>query len=155
MERPQKEHDDVLNRFIKDHENVSEYLDVLENALGFLYEEESFSKIKAIKDFFNRNILAHFQLEEKIIFPAILSNVATPDSKKLISELLMEHKSILKDEEEFKKIISENTFPFDKDTSIKLGLLIRKIIDNLLIHASKEDDNLLPILKRYRYIFER
>lgn len=154
MRQQKDKYVDVLDRLIRDHENVSEYLEVLEQVLGFLYEEESWNKIKAAEDFFQRNILAHFQFEEKIVFPAILSEIATPDSKKLISELQMEHKSILKEVREFQKIMSENNFPFDKETGMKLGLLIRKIIDGLLTHASKEDDTLLTILKKNRYIFD-
>ena len=82
------------------------------------------------------------------MFPFVLLKVATPDSIKLILELQKEHGSILKELEEFQKIISENGFPFDKETSTKLNVDGRKILDSLLPHASKEDDNLVPILKK-------
>jgi len=146
---------DSLKRLIRDHEDVSEYIEVLKEILGFLHEEEAWSKIKPIEDFFERNLIDHFKFEEKIVFPTILSRAATPDSIKLILVLQREHGSILKELEEFQKIISENAFPLDKDTNTRLNVVGRKIIDSLLTHASKEDDKLLPILKKNRQIFDK
>ncbi len=139
---------DPLSRLIKYHEDVSEYLEIIAEALGFLFDEQAWIKIEQIKDFFERNVIEHFKFEEEIVFPLVLLKVATPDSIKLILELQKEHGSILKELEEFQKIISENGFPFDKETSTKLNVDGRKILDSLLPHASKEDDNLVPILKK-------
>ena len=145
---------DPLVRLIEDHEDVSEYLENLEEVLGFLHEEETWSKIKPIEDFLKRNLVEHFEFEEKIVFPAILSGCATPESIKLILELQREHGIMLKGFEEFQKITSENVLPLDKETNVRLNVVGRDIIDSLLAHASKEDDELLPILKKNRHIFD-
>lgn len=145
---------DPLKRLIKDHEEVSEYLENLEEILGFLYQRKAWNKIKPIEDFFKRNVISHFEFEEKIVFPAILSRVATPESVKLILELQVEHGTILKELEEFRKIISGHVLPLDKETNVKLSLTGRRIIDSLLRHASKEDDKLLPIVKKNSKIFK-
>jgi len=144
---------DPLERFIKDHKDVSEYLGNLEEILGLLYEEKAWSELTAIRDFFKRNVIAHFRFEEEVIFPAILSKCATPESIKLILELQREHGAILKELEEFQKIISESAIPLDKEVSERVNVVGRKIIDSILPHASKEDDKLLPILEKNRQIF--
>ena len=144
---------DPLKRLIKDHEEVSEYLENFEEILGFLYKKETWRKIKPVEDFFKRNVISHFEFEEKIVFPAILSGAATPKSVKLILELHKEHETILRELKEFGKIISENTIPPDKEGKLKLNAVGKRIIDSLLKHAAKEDDNLLPILEKNRKIF--
>ena len=84
---------DPLKRLIKDHEEFSEYLENLEEILGFLYKKEAWRKIEPIENFFKRNVISHFAFEEKIVFPAILSGATTPESVKLILELHKEHES--------------------------------------------------------------
>ena len=144
---------DPLRRLIKDHKDISEYVDNAEEILGLLLDEEAWSKIKPIEDFFKQRVIEHFGFEEKIVFPAILSGCATPESIKLILELQREHGIILKELEEFLKIISENTIPLDKETNTRLNVVGREIMDSLIVHASKEDDELLPILQKNRHIF--
>ena len=139
---------DPLLRLIKYHEDISEFLENLEEILDFLHEEEFWSKIKQIENFFKRNVIDHFKFEEKMVFPAVLSRAATPDSIKLILELQREHGLMLKELEGFQKIISE--IQFDKERHARLNIVVRKIIDNLLAHASKEDNELLPILQKNR-----
>jgi len=149
------EYIDPLKRFIRDHEDVSEHLDILEKVLGFLIDEEAWSKIKPIEDFFKKYLVEHFKFEEKAIFTPVLAHTGTPDVIKLILELQKEHGSILKELEEFQKIIDENTFPLDKDTHTRLNVVGRDIISSLLVHASKEDDLLIPILKENIHIFAK
>lgn len=144
---------DPINRLIKNNEEVSEYFEAVKEIVDFLSDEESWSKVKSIEDFFNRSIVKHFNLEEEIIFPVILSKCGTPESIKLILELQREHGSILKQLEEFQKII-ENVFPFDEETKkARLTVVAREIMESLLSHASKEDDRLLSILKENIKLF--
>jgi hemerythrin-like domain-containing protein len=144
---------DPLKRFIKDHEDVSEFVENLEEILGFLYEKLDQNNIKRIEDFFNRNIICHFKFEENEVFPKILSGAATSQSIKLILELQKEHGMILKQLESFQKIVAENRGSLDKETNRKIGLLVKKITEELQKHAAKEDDNLLPLLKENRQLF--
>lgn len=146
---------DPLKRLIEEHEEVSEYLEALKEVLGFLDNEEAWNKIKPIENFFKQNVVDHFKFEEEIVFPPILSRAATPESIKLILELQREHGGILKELEEFQNIVSKSTGPLDKETSDRLNVVGRVIIDSLLLHASKEDDKLLPILEKNRQIFDK
>jgi len=123
--------------------------------LSFLHKDEVWRKIKPIEDFFERSIISHFKFEEEIVFPTILLKDGTPKSIKLILELQREHGSILKELEYFQKIISTNIISLDEENNERLNVLGREIIDSLLTHALKEDDELVPILQKNRQIFER
>jgi len=153
--KQKNEYVDQLKRLIMDHKDISEHLEVLKEVMGFLFKEEAWIKMKPIEDFFRRNVIEHFEFEETIVFPPVLLRIATPDSIKLILVLQREHGAILKELEEFQKIISKTAFPCDNETSTRLNVVARKIIDNLIAHSSKEDDMLLPILEKNRHIFDK
>lgn len=143
---------DPLRRLIKYHEEVSEYLETLKEASDFLPEKESWSKIKSMKDFFQRNVIDHFKFEEEVIFPPLLLGFATRETIKLILELQREHGNILNELEEFQKITSKMSL--GSETSEELQAVGKRIIDNLLDHAKKEDKKLLPILKEHRHLLK-
>lgn len=142
-----------LIRLVRDHEKISEFLEAVVETRGFLHEEE-WRKIKPIEEYFQRNIIHHFEFEEEKVFPIILSKFPTLGSIKLILELQKEHGVILTKLWEFLSITSKKIAPVDKETSAQLNSLGRKIIHLLLTHASKEDDKLLPILEKNREIFD-
>ncbi len=144
---------DPLIRLVKDHENISEFLEDV-GEMDFLHDENAWRKIKPIQEFFQRNIINHFEFEEKNVFPDILLKLATLESVKLILELQKEHGVILTKLWEFLIITSKKITPVDKETSTELNSIGRKIIHLLLTHASKEDDSLLPIMEKNREIFD-
>ncbi len=146
---------DPLKRLLNYHEEVSEYVENLGEILALRYAKEDWNKIRRIENFFGRNVTDHFAFEEKIIFPAILSGVATPESKTLILELRKEHKVMLKELQEFRNIISAGTISLEEKAKVRLNVVGERIMDSLLRHASKEDDKLLPILKKNRRIFDK
>ena len=143
----------LVERFIEDHlKEVTEYSKFLEDTLDLLYEEKVWIKAEPIEDFVKR-VIDHFEFEEKTIFPIVLSSYATPESIKLVLELQKEHEIMLRQLEEFQKIIgsrntiSGNAISLNKETHTKLlNAMLREIIDNILSHASKEDKELWPIL---------
>jgi iron-sulfur cluster repair protein YtfE (RIC family) len=144
---------DPLERIIKDHEYVLEYDENLEKILSLGAEEDGSYNIEQIKDFFNRSIVSHFKFEEKVIFPPISSKVASAKFKKLVLELQKEHKIILKELDEFQKIVSGNKISFDEQIKIEINIMVRKIMDRLQRHALKEDEELLPIIEGNKDIF--
>ncbi len=145
---------DPLIRLVNDHENISEFLEGVEQTMGFLHDDEAWKDIKPIEEFFRRHIIYHFEFEEKDVFPVILSKLATLESIKLILELQKEHGFILTKLWEFMNITSKKTAPVDKETSAQLNCMGRNIIHLLLTHASKEDDKLLPLLEKNKEIFD-
>lgn len=145
---------DPLIRLVNDHENISEFLEGVEQTMGFLHDDEAWKDIKPIEEFFQQQIIYHFEFEEKNVFPVILSKLATLESIKLILELQKEHGFILTKLWEFLSITSKKIAPVDKETSAQLNFMGRNIIHLLLTHASKEDDKLLPLLEKNKEIFD-
>lgn len=144
---------DPLIRLVNDHEKISEFLEGVLETRSFLHEEEAWRTIKLIEEYFQRQIIDHFEFEEKKVFPAILSNVATQEYIELVLELQEEHGVILTKLGEFLSIISKKIAPVDEETGTEINSMSRKIILLLLAHASKEDDKLIPILEKNGKIF--
>ena len=142
-----------MKRLIEDHKQISEYVEDLGEMVSLRHKEKGWDKIKEFEDFFNRNIIRHFGFEERVVFPAILSSVATPESKELIGDLQTEHKRILKEVQEFQTIISGNATNPGKEVPEELDAVATKIMDSLLRHATKEDERLLPVVETNREIF--
>ncbi len=148
------DHVDSLDKLTKDHRHFSEYLDDLQEILGFLHQEEAWRKIKPIQDFFQRNIVDHFRREEREVCLPILLNSATPESITLILKLQEEHGFMLKALEEFRRVASDNPFPLSRETQATIKAAGIEIIEKLLAHASEEDDKLFPILEQNRQTAE-
>lgn len=145
---------DPLKKLINDHGNASEYLENFK-MVDFLRREEPLNQIKVIREFFEVGVTAHFKFEEEVVFPAILTKCATTESTKLIWELQKEHVAILKDAEEFQRLTSGSAIPLDKEKSEVANALVRKMINSVLQHSSKEDEKLLPIMKKNIQIFAK
>jgi len=145
---------DPLLRLIRDHENVSEYVENLEKILQFFYSKEAWEKMKPIETFFRENVVAHFAFEEKVVFHTLLSRLRTPEITKLVDELKKEHAPILELVTEFMKIVSDSASAEDKEARRKLYELSRTIIDRFQEHAAKEDDELVPIIRKNMDIFK-
>lgn len=145
---------DPLERLIKDHTEASEYLDNLDKLLALLLEEEGWSNVKSTEEFFEQNIVKHFDYEERLFFFLLSENTA-PEATKLILDLTKEHGRILRELEEFRKIISNNTPPFDEATTKRLNTVGCTIREELLKHARKEDIELIPVLEKHRDILKK
>ncbi len=145
---------DVLKRFIEDHEMISEYVEDFGEMVDFLHEEETWSKIRSAENFCKQNLIGHFKFEEEVVFPVILSGAATPESIRLILELQKEHGSISKEAGEFQSLIPESSSLLNEEINEKLNFIGRNLFNSKLRHASKEDDKLLPILKKNQHLFE-
>ena len=100
-----------------------------------------------------RDVFEHlesvFQYEEEFIFPLVLSGCTTPDCMKLIWELKEEHTLILKGLKEFLKISPQNAIEGGEELTLRLEKLGRLIVDILSDHTEKEDDKVLPLLRKH------
>lgn len=150
----QSQYKDPLEKIIKEHVQASEYLHNLDKLLAILLEEEGWSNVKSSEEFFEENILKHFDYEERLFVALLTENVA-PEATQLMLDLVKEHGRILKELEEFRKIIANNTPPFDKATTKRLNTVGRTIRDELLKHAKKEDVELIPVLEKHREMLKK
>ncbi len=139
---------DPLKRVISDRTHVLEYVEHLEQVLSLLDGGVVWDRTEQVEQFLARSVVEHFAFEETVVFPALLSGANASGCKELILELVAEHATILKGLDQFRKIMAENPIqPLDQETSRRVYTIVRKIIDDLLRHASKEDDRLLPIIE--------
>jgi len=144
---------DLLTKLINDHEEVSEFLDNLREIMDFLHDKEAWDRITPVEDFFKRKVIDHFEFEEKNIFPVCLLNLASPELVKLILELQKDHGVILTKTEDFLRRATANIRSPNEETTADLKLKGKEILDILLVHASKEDDDLIPIIEKNKKIF--
>ncbi len=147
---------DPLKRVISDRAHVLEYVEHLEQVLPLLDGKVAWNRTEQVEQFLDRSVVEHFAFEETVVFPALLSGANASECRELISELVAEHATILKGLDQFRKIMAENAIqPLDEETSRRVYTIVRKIIDDLLSHASKEDDRLLPLIEENRAILQR
>ena len=140
-----------LNKIIEDHKNFSEYVENIKEILGFLDNKEAWAKVETIEDYFKR-IIDHFEFEEEKVFAACMLKCNSLENIKLILELQKEHGIISAKIEEFRRLKPENVTSIEKETFTKINVAGREIFDIILAHASKEDDELLPIIEKNRQV---
>ena len=139
---------DRLTREIYEHDNVLEELFLFENYLKVFSLTSSENYIKRIHFFLDEFIVNHFEFEEEEIFPFILKE-CNSDEKQFIQQLCDEHAVVLKHVAEFKdKILSYGT-PLDTDKICDILISIQPVMSMIRDHARKEDERLLPAIKKY------
>jgi hemerythrin-like domain-containing protein len=134
---------DKLTRMASEHRVVSEAVTFYEQSLRMLY-----SHTEDFKQFLNEYIVAHFKFEEEDIFPLILEKGAQPE-KTFIEELEREHSHLLDMVDQFNNLISKYGVEPTGEPYNEVVDLSRRIIETTISHASREDLELLPILKKY------
>lgn len=146
---------DPLKRWMEYHEKISEYVDLLERTINLQYELDDQIRPQKIEEFLNESIINHFKFEEERIFQPLLSRALTAKGIALILELQKDHGMMLREVETIKRSISETKDFLDKEIDTKIKTAIKILMDELLIHATKEDDHLMPILEKNRTIFDQ
>jgi len=146
---------DPLIRLIRNQEYVSEYVENLEKMLDSFYDAEAWEKLKPIEVFFRRNVMAHFAFEEKTVFPALRQEIGTPEVLRLLDELAEEHVPMRVLATEFIRMASDSASAEDEEIRRKLYGIGNEIVDKLQPHASKEDERLLPLIRKNLAFFKR
>ncbi len=153
-----KEKVDILSDLINYHENVFAYAEEIKK-IHKSFSEGSVPKAwRNFYNFYNTDIIQHFEFEEKVVFPAIVGGKKSIAVKEFISNLLFEHIDIKQDGAKLLKLytanretISQDAIPIIEDSLIKFG-------NYCTTHAVKENNKLLPIVetnKRVRFLMGR
>lgn len=150
----EEQYKDPLERLIKEHIKVSEYMENLEKLFELLLDNKGWGDIQKAEKFFEENVLKHFEYEEKLL-PILIMEDPSSGTVKLSLEIVKDHGRILKIMEDYRNLIHGSTHPFDEATNKHLNSLGKALHDNLLRHAKKEDVELLPILEKNRQIFDK
>lgn len=133
----------VLEGLEKEHNEVLERLGQLGLTVQLL-EGQQIEHAKGLEDarklsnFLEEKIIPHFTTEERIIFPKLQE--LTSIDKGLILSYLVEHKKILAEMGELRKIVSSQSGDF----SIITGQIVKDLSD----HARRENSELIPLVRR-------
>ncbi|OGS39296.1 MAG: hypothetical protein A2551_06980 [Elusimicrobia bacterium RIFOXYD2_FULL_34_30] len=140
---------DIIEKLIAGHHEVKERVDILSKVVKTL-DSDAFiwDNVLKISSFFDKEVKEHFKLEEKVLFP-IMKKVLPKEKQEILKEIELEHKPILKMLEEFKKIAEKHSNLSSRLIRENFIAISHDIIENLIAHARKEDENLFPLIKIY------
>jgi iron-sulfur cluster repair protein YtfE (RIC family) len=133
----------VLSDLEKEHNEVLQKLGLLGLTVqSFETIEAEHSKQiedgRKLLNFIDEKIIPHFQMEETILFPTL--ERLTSIDKGLILSYRVEHKKILAEVEEFKKIVSSQSGDF--------GIIKDQIVKDIMAHATRENEELIPLTRK-------
>ena len=139
---------DKLTKEAQQHGEIFESMTFFKKSLEAFTNGEAPDYIKKLQKFIDEYIVAHFEFEEKELFPTILES-GVPKEKHLIRELQIEHVQALDKVDQFKDFISSYGCQPERDQVKEIMDQSRGIIEMILMHARKEDIELSPLLKKY------
>jgi iron-sulfur cluster repair protein YtfE (RIC family) len=141
---------DPLRTLVEGHERVSEWLTTMWEAPGLL-EDHSPAHLIRLQAFLRDHVMDHFELEETVIFPALLELDARPAVASLVAELRRDHVRILG---ACSRLFAGQAWalagPDSGQTLRALRSNARQLIETLLAHAAREDAHLLPYVSEHR-----
>jgi iron-sulfur cluster repair protein YtfE (RIC family) len=135
----------IEGRFLKiaqEHEQVLDYLDRIKHFLDPGKTAADFSEIQNLFTKFKPDILHHFKIEERFLFPAALLSMPEIELTDMILTLQKEHGFFERDIGMIENAISEN--PAGNRIPDELKKLLKKLIADLENHAAIELDQLFP-----------
>ncbi|WP_339137528.1 MAG: hemerythrin domain-containing protein [Candidatus Electrothrix sp. GW3-4] len=144
---------DKLSREVFEHGKVLEELYFFDNYTKVFSRVSCEDYLEKINTFLDEFVIEHFEFEEKEIFPFILEKCNRYYEEKMIQELRDEHLIILEHVAEFKAQIKPLTSRLNSEIFCKILLLSQPLRREIMSHARKEDEQLLPAIKKYLVSF--
>ncbi len=142
---------DPYRSVIEEHAQVSEWLLQMRAAAGFLYGHQGATRVERLVDYYDNNVLPHFRYEEERLFPALLQICPSPELRGKLEGFVAEHRELLPRIDELlsllKRIVAGEVDDLDRD---QVERRARLVVDRVMVHASEEDDALLPLFERHR-----
>lgn len=132
-----------------EHHEVLQKTEALNRAITSLATGRIAEAMPILRDyanFINRAILPHFNLKEKVILPILVRH--SKRSKDLAAMLSEEHTFLRECFERYCRLIEEDPL------NPTLAELCRGMCSKLLEHAHKEDEVIIPLLRKYLGIGE-
>jgi len=140
---------DLPEEMLRQHAAVSEWAQVLEAAGQLLDQTSGELDQGAIERFFKHNVHDHTQFEEGVVFPAVLGTDPGPAIEALIHELRKEHIAISRTVGAL-FVALRGAHRADEAQRRALSREVKRLVEALLLHAAKEDDQLLPYLTEHQ-----
>ncbi|MFH1227492.1 MAG: hemerythrin domain-containing protein [Planctomycetota bacterium] len=136
-----------LNQHRKFHSQLSEEIGVFKLAMPYVYTSEAFNNVRNVMSFFIDTIAPHFEGEERNLFPVALV-LGNMQIKQAVRELQHEHITMLGKMDVLKEVILKLGFSInDEQVKDEFVRLSKDIIELIILHARKEDEELFPYLE--------
>jgi hemerythrin-like domain-containing protein len=139
---------DALTRAAREHEQIQERMTFFQKSFPIISAKKDYGQLAVLGGFFNEYVMAHFHFEETEVFPLLLE-WGRPEEKALVRVLQKEHSQILPLVEKFFSRLDQVLPTSGQEQIDELFSIGREIINQTLLHARKEDENLFPAMKRH------
>lgn len=147
----EQRYQDPVERILLEHAQVTEWLEQMRAAAGFLYHGEQAHGVERLRIFYRNNVRKHFDYEEQQLFPALRAACPSPELNEALDEYLDEHSRLLPRLDELLLLLDRPSTASPREPAYRETLRrARLVIDHLMVHAANEDDVLLPLLERHR-----
>lgn len=135
----------TIENLSKEHTEVYQRLQELVKPVEEMEKETGgIQQIKDFSSFLEKEIALHFEIEEKVLFPALGKLIGTDSGPVYV--MLVEHKDLSPKFKELVKL-SKQLSGSKSENKEKIVQLSRYIINTLYNHAQKEDQILFPFAK--------
>jgi hemerythrin-like domain-containing protein len=138
---------DCLEAALADHGIVSNYLGSTRRVIAAKSAKASAKEIERIGTM-TRKLANHFALEERRIFPALLTTSHNEATARNVSRLIAEHRKLLRRAEILDEVLRQQS-PHRKPSDQFLSAMV-EFLNQLKAHASAEDDMFISLLQKAR-----
>ena len=137
---------DIVDIIFNTHGVTKERLTMLKKALPLLNGNALGNKLEEISNFLNKYVVRHFENEETIFFILKRDSSLNPEEAKIVEEIINEHTPLIAMLEKFNSHLKSSADDKDiKEIVTKIGV---NLVELLLNHAKKEDNEMFPIIRR-------
>jgi hemerythrin-like domain-containing protein len=139
----------VIEKLIAGHRDAKECEDIF-HKLAKLIDQDAFFWDNALKvsDFFERELLRHLELEEKVLFP-VLKKALSGREAALLAGLEEEHVQMRHMVNTFMKVAQAHLRHSSRFTREQMATIARAVMEIALPHTRREDEVLLPLVKQF------
>jgi hypothetical protein len=142
---------DPLQDVLDGHKLASEWFVALQEAGRLLARPDVPPDPTELVTYFRLNVLAHFEFEERRIFPALAAVDGDPELASLLTALTEEHREItLTVGSLLSEMARYQVDRADAEARVRANMLLHKVVESILAHAAREDAGMLPALARNR-----
>lgn len=140
---------EAIQKAIADHRFKSEFLANLSQLVPLLNERNASQKIERLRSFLQSYVVEHFALEEKTVFPLILSVNSVQSelvTTELVARLQADHVFLLGEATKLQARIAQPNLTNNPDALLQLEQSFREFFGHIQRHAGEEDKLLHPLL---------
>lgn len=138
---------DIVAKLVTGHRDLFERQDVLVK-LSQAIDNDAFFWDSAVKvsEFFDKEVRQHLEIEERVLFP-VMRKALPADKLSVLDGIEKEHGPLGEKLTNFETISkSHNRFP-SKVTREEMVRAAQDVLEPLLDHARREDQELFPLIK--------